>query len=82
MKSALLPLTGDPVIATFWWKFFSEVWQGEVDSLYVRIDDITPIYIVEYIHKLFNHPKVVWVPGIGRGHGEALRDLVTYSHEP
>lgn len=81
IRSALLPLTGDPVVATFWWKFFSTIWQDEVDHLYVRIDDITPVYIAEYIRNLFEHPKVIIIPGKRRGQGEALRDLVLSSHE-
>jgi hypothetical protein len=80
-RAAFLPLTGDPIVATFWWKFFINVWQDEVDFLYVRIDAITPVYIADYIRNLFNHPKVIIVPGVGRGHGVALQDLINASHE-
>ena len=77
MRACAVPFYGDPIVATFWWKFFINVWQDEVDKVYAYIgNDVVPIEILEYFSKLLNHPKVEYKVLRTKGHGEALKQIV------
>ena len=79
-RAALLPSVGDPVLMTFWWKFFNEVWADEVDELrcYLCYKPALPEY-VEYIDKLVSsHPKAIFkhlpISGYGWGQKPLIED--------
>jgi len=58
MRAAFLPLSGDPFVACLWLKFFKEVWQDEVDALYVCYNTDIDKKVVDFITKRFEHPKI------------------------
>lgn len=80
MRAALLPFAGDPVLITFWWQFFVDVWADEVDELraYLCYADAREEY-VEYIDNLINpHPKAIFehkdISGYGWGQKPLTED--------
>lgn len=82
LRAALVPICGDPVVATFWWKFFAN-WYNEIDKLYIYVgSDAVPMHILEYLWKLFNHPKVEFAVVQKKDHGIALKKLVEDCKEP
>lgn len=84
-RAALLPTPGDPFILTYWIKKFREVWQGEVDRLYVCLNMYPHIAekVLDYDMKMLTQMdkvEVVYVPKM-LYHGKALRQLVAYCEE-
>lgn len=57
-RAAFLPLSGDPFVACLWLKFFKEVWQDEVDALYVCYNTDIDKKVVDFVTEKFKHPKV------------------------
>ena len=70
MRAAFLPLSGDPFVACLWLKFFKEVWQDEVDALYVCYNTDIDKKVVDFVQERFKHPKIsfMYVPySVGAG---------------
>lgn len=57
-RGVFLPLSGDPFVACLWLKFFKEVWQDEIDTLYVCYNSDIDKNIADFVMKKFEHPKI------------------------
>jgi hypothetical protein len=73
-RSAILPLPGDPVLFTYWMKFFNNVWGGEVNHLYIYHNSPAPSEVVDYINSYEQENKItiLFSPDFV-DHGECIR---------
>jgi len=53
-RAAILPTPGDPFLLTLWIKFFKEVWCGEIDRLYICVNNDFLVTHDEYISSLID----------------------------
>ncbi len=85
-RAALLPSIGDPFVLLYWFRFFENVWQDEVDKLYFYVSPKTvSVEILQLIHdRVASHPKVEFriTPMEFTDHGEIMRLLVLDCKEP
>ena len=57
-RAVIMATNGDPFLLEFWMKYFKEVWSDEIDKLYVHLNGVVEESVVEYLKKVFDHPKV------------------------
>lgn len=60
-RVALLPSRGEPFTLMLTYHFFEEVWQDEVDKLYVYVNSLEEMEVVDFIRKFTTrNPKVLF----------------------
>ena len=82
-KSAFLPAIGDPFVLLFWFRFFKNVWQNEVDRLYISINSPVEKKVLDFQAKYVSqHPKVkVTTTNQHKDHGPTLTEMLLQSNE-
>lgn len=82
-KAALLPTPGDPYVLKMWFKFFENVWQNEVDKLYIHLNSPVEAKIFDFmVDFLSKNPKVVVSTAFkAEDHGPSLVKLLNLCHE-
>jgi len=81
-RAAFVPCS-DPFVSLLFSKLFKEVWQDEVDKLYVCYNSDIDRKIVDYVEKRFREsPKVVWIyVDHGIGNGEPINKCLNICEE-
>ena len=60
-RAAFMPAV-EPFVSLLFFKFFKDVWEDEVDKLYVCFNSDLDKRVVDYVEKRFREsPKVVWI---------------------
>ena len=79
-RAALLPSMGDPFVCLYWFRFFENVWQDEVDKLYIYVStkSVTPESLQLIHERVASHPKVEFqlMTREFHDHGEIMRKLL------
>lgn len=83
-RAALLPTPGDPVLLTLWSRYFKNVWQDEVDKLYICINNNFENNYSTYINSLFEDAKNVEIefinskshPHVMGQHGNVIAHMI------
>lgn len=57
-RAAFLPSVGDPFPLLHTIKYFNNIWQDEVDSLYIIVASVVEQEVVNLLLPLLNHPKM------------------------
>lgn len=84
-RAALVPCV-DPFISLLFLKNFKDIWQDEVDKLYICVDNWCGRIgnVMNYVERRFKeHPKVVWIHfnSYTLGHGEAIKKCLDVCEE-
>lgn len=82
-RCAILPFPGDPFLLHYWLKFFDEVWQDEVDKLYIMMNSPVEQEVVEYVRELCGrNPKIKLVYGSTQiEHGDVIKSGLHHATE-
>lgn len=82
-RAALLPTPGDPFLINLWLKSFENVWESEVDKLYVHINSYLPAPVIDSLRRrLDRNPKIETLyDDRMMDHGNSLATLVRHCQE-
>lgn len=82
-RAALLPHPADPFLFKYWLKLFTEVWQDEVDKLYILINSPIEFDVVHYMMSLTIGNDKIRCDYITKQieHGAAIDDLLSVCNE-
>jgi len=73
MRAAILPLPGDPILFTYWMKFFDSVWGSEVNHLYIYHNSPAEKDVVDYINSFASDKVTIIFEPNFVDHGECIR---------
>lgn len=73
-RAAILPFPGDPFLLHYWLMHFEQVWQNEVDTLYIYLNSTIEAEVVDYIRELCSrNPKInLQYNDVQIEHGDAI----------
>lgn len=79
---AFLPAPCDPFVLLHCLHYFYEVWQDEVDTLYICLNSDIEYNVIADLIQLLNHPKIV-LTYFNRtlGHGTAINEMLSLCNE-
>lgn len=82
-RAALLPSTGDPYILLHCVKYFEEVWQDEVDKLYISICSTVDPGTIDNLVEILGRKQKIEVIRLDHGttHGQGIDLLLTECKE-